>query len=121
VTAQARLFAAQLRCGTKLHYEWASLLPELGETVPCRHHGFCAVVSVFEASARAPLRPSRRRPAPPSTDDLISYLRSRRRAWFSELRRHRFTLRVICAAHAHGVVEIDWNAGCVDLRLPEPT
>jgi hypothetical protein len=40
-----RTYATRLGCGTVLTYEAPTFLPGIGETVPCRRHGFCPVVA----------------------------------------------------------------------------
>ena len=47
------MYAAQLRCGTVLEYEAPSFVPNDGELVPCRHHGYCAIEVVGRTRGRS--------------------------------------------------------------------
>ena len=110
--------AARLRCGRLSTYDEASFVPAVGEVVPCRRHGFCEVASREKRLAR--VHDCRQRPARRTTDDLVAFLSSRGHSTVSVLRRDRFTLRVVMAAHADGVVDVDLTVGRVELRKAQP-
>ena len=114
-----RTYSARLGCGTVLTYEAASFLPDVGERVPCRRHGFCTVNSRDEGDGRGtgdPHRVTRRR----SQGELVAFLRTRPVTSIHTLRQHRFTLRVVAAAQKDGLVQLDLVAGRVVLRGQGP-
>jgi hypothetical protein len=116
-----RTYSARLGCGTVLTYEAASYLPDVGERVPCRRHGFCTVNSRDEGDGRAAgtgtaHRITRRR----SQGELVAFLRTRSVTSIHTLRQHRFTLRVVAAAQKDGLVHLDLVAGRVVLRGQGP-
>jgi hypothetical protein len=110
-----RTYTARLRCDNVLTYEAASFLPDVGEVVPCRRHGFC-VVSSREGddgpgagiSARAAHRRSR--------SELMAFLGSRPDTTIRVLRRNRFTLRLVVAAQRDELVDVDIVTGRVAAR-----
>ena len=114
-TEGRRRYAATLSCGVVLAYEARTMLPDVGEAVPCHRHGYCSV------SARESLRPhpgsaagatQQRR----SQDELLAFLRYCPVTTVHVLRRNRFTLRTVAAAQREGLVEADLVAGRVALR-----
>ena len=109
-------YTATLRCGTELSYEAPSFLPESGESVPCRRHGYCVVDQTGRSgtsrSARRPLPRAR----PKAQDELLVWLRGRRVTTVHALRQHRFTLRMVAAAERDGLVAVDLEAGTVVVR-----
>jgi hypothetical protein len=109
-----RTYVAKLGCGTTLTYEAASFLPDVGEVVPCRRHGFCAVDSRDEGDGRGAgdaHRVTRRR----SQGELVAFLETRPVTSIHTLRQHRFTLRVVAAAQKEGLLHLDLIAGRVFL------
>jgi hypothetical protein len=106
-----RLHAARLGCGTVLTYEAASLVPEVGEEVPCPRHGYCAVAM----RERIDRRPSGLSPVPPrrSTRELADFLAPGSVTTLSVLRSNRFTLRIVVAAQKEGLVDVDLISGRV--------
>ena len=114
-----RTYAAKLCCGTVLTYEAASFVPDVGETVPCRRHGFCTVNSRDEVDGRGAgnVRPVTRRR---SQEELVAFLSTRSVTSVHTLRQHRFTLRVVAAAHEQGLVHLDLVAGRVVLGNGAP-
>ena len=114
-----RTYVARLYCGTVLTYEAASFLPDVGETVPCRRHGFCTVDSRDESDGRgvgSAHRAVRRR----SQHELVAFLKTRPVTSIHTLRQHRFTLRVVAAAQKEGLVHLDLVAGRVVLGGQNP-
>ena len=113
-----RTYSAKLGCGTVLTYEAASFLPGVGDSVPCRRHGFCTVHSRDAGDGRGTRthRATRRR----SQGELVAFLRTRRVASVHTLRQHRFTLRVVARAQKDGLVHLDLVAGRVVLRRHGP-
>src|SRR3954447_2026328 len=93
-------YAARLGCGTLLVYEVASWVPGVGENVPCPRHGYCRVT----ARERAGGGRSGRSGGPPrrTIDELVDFLCPRPVTTVAILRRNRFTLRVVAAAHREG-------------------
>ena len=110
-----RTYSAGLSCGTVLTYEAASFLPDVGDSVPCRRHGFCTVDSRDASDGRSTPdahRVTRRR----SQGELVAFLRTRSVTSVHTLRTHRFTLRVVARAQKDGLVHLDLVAGRVVLR-----
>ena len=110
-----RRYAATLSCGVVLAYEAHTLLPAVGEAVPCHRHGYCAV------SMRGSMRPQRSRTsraARPrrSQEELLAFLSYCPVTTVHVLRRNRFTLRTVAAAQRDGLVEADLVEGRVALR-----
>jgi hypothetical protein len=107
------MFTATLRCGTVLAYEARSFLPEVGDLVPCRHHGYCTVTETTRGTGPGDFLP---RATPRTQDELMEWLRHRPETTVHALRRQRFTLRVVAAAERDGLVDLDLRAGRVALR-----
>ena len=118
-TRTRRTYAARLCCGTVLTYEAANFVPDVGETVPCRRHGFCAVHSKDEGDGRGAGN-AHRAPGRRSQGELVAFLRTRSVTSLYTLRQHRFTLRVVAAAQKDGLVHLDLVAGKVVLRSQGP-
>jgi hypothetical protein len=112
------MHTATLRCGTVLSYEARDFRPDLGDLVPCRHHGYCAVhVTSGDGSGGAFAPKGRRR----QQSELVEWLRGRSETTVHALRRAGFTLRLVAAAERDGVVDVDLRAGRVAVRpLIEP-
>jgi len=109
-----RTYDAKLCCGTVLTYEAPTFVPEVGEVVPCRRHGWCAVESRDRGDGRAgggTRRVMHRR----SQSELITFLRGWPVTTVHALRREHFTLRVITAAQHDGLVDVDLATGRVAL------
>ena len=118
-TRTRRTYAARLCCGTVLTYEAANFVPDVGETVPCRRHGFCTVRTRDASDGRGvggAHRAAHRR----SPGELVAFLRTRPVTSIHTLRQHRFTLRVVAAAHQEGLVHLDLVAGRVVLGGQDP-
>ena len=112
------MFTATLTCGSELAYEVRSFLPAAGATVPCRHHGYCAV----EATGSGRLADSSRHPFPRaarrSQAELSKWLEGTLVTTVNSLRRQRFTLRMIAAAERDGLIDVDLASGTVVVRAP---
>jgi hypothetical protein len=108
------MYAAKLRCGTVLEYEAPSFVPNDGELVPCRHHGYCAIEVVGRTRGRS--RTGLPRARPRSQQDLVDWLCHRSETSIHALKRQRFTLRMIAAAEREGRVEVDYRTGRVVVR-----
>jgi hypothetical protein len=107
-----RMFTATLHCGTVLSYEARDFRPDLGDRVPCRRHGYCAVRLTGGSSGRA-LAPRARRRA---LSELVDWLRGRQETTVHALRREGFTLRLLAAAERDGIVDLDLQTGRVVVR-----
>jgi hypothetical protein len=108
-------YAAGLVCGTVLSYDIATFVPDIGEVVPCRRHGYCPVASRDERDGRrgrgpGPMRTHR------SQAELLEFLRRRPVASVHALRRHGFTLRLVAAAERAGLLYVDLPSGRIALR-----
>jgi len=111
-----RSYAATLGCGSVLTYEASSFLPDVGEVVPCRRHGFCEVVVRDHSDGRSRGRTGA---VPPrSQRELLAFLGGWRVTTVHVLRRRRFTLRVVLEAQRAGLVDVDLVSGRVALRDP---
>jgi hypothetical protein len=110
------VYTATLSCGTTLIYEARSLAPSGGETVPCRHHGYCDVRRSGRAADPASGRRFLARARPKEQGELTEWLRGRSVTTVHVLRRHRFTLRMIAAAERDGLVAVDLETGRVTVR-----
>lgn len=113
------MYTATLRCGTVLSYEAGSFVPEYGEEVPCRRHGYCVVDEHGRAagpSAGARGVPRASRAGPRAQEELLDWLRGRSVTTIHTLRHHRFTLRMIVAAERDGWVAVDLEDGTVAIR-----
>ena len=113
------MYRATLRCGTVLVFEDRSFLPRLGELVPCRHHGYCAV-NVGDATKAAGggghFGPRAR---PRSQTELMRWLWQHQVTTVHALRRQRFTLRMVAAAERAGLLDVDLATGRVAARSVE--
>jgi hypothetical protein len=118
-TRTRRTYVARLCCGTVLTYEAANFVPDVGETVPCRRHGFCTVHSRDESDGRG-VGGTRRAVHRRSQGELMAFFRERAITEIYTLRQHRFTLRVVAAAHEEGLVHLDLVAGRVVLGGQDP-
>jgi hypothetical protein len=107
---------AVLACGDVLHYGSRTFLPQVGDSVPCRRHGFCVVVVVPRAaSSEIELQPRRARRR--TLADLLLYLTGQPIATVAELRRHRFTLRLLADAAREGLLVTEGFAPDAVVRL----
>lgn len=97
---------AILTCGNTLYYDCAAFLPRVGERVPCVRHEFCRVettrTGAEESSAARPVRAARR-----TVTELVQFVAARPESTVAELRRHRFTLRLIAAAVEDGLLHVE--------------
>jgi len=111
------MYEATLRCGLVLSYEARSFVPDAGDLVPCRSHGYCVVA---EAGKRAPgvSRVALPRARPRQRHELLEWLQGRSVATLHSLRRQRFTLRMIAAAERDGLVAFYLKAGRVAVHAP---
>jgi hypothetical protein len=112
----ARIYTATLRCGAVLEYEAQSFLPRTDEVVPCRSHGYCAVVATGAGIGPTGLR-ALPRAAPRAQSELLEWLRDRPVTTVQALRRQRFTLRMVAVAQRAGVLDLDAAAGSVTARI----
>jgi hypothetical protein len=110
------VYTATLGCGSVLTYEARSFLPTKGESVPCRHHGYCVVVRLGRVAMPSSGRRGMPRARPRAQDELLEWLRGRPVTTVHALRQHRFTLRMIAAAEREGLVAVDLEAGTVAVR-----
>jgi hypothetical protein len=110
-----KVHTATLSCGTVLSYEARSFLPTTSEWVPCRNHGYCAVINC--SRAQAPRTRSREviRARPRTQPELVDWLERCPVTTLAALRRHRFTLRLITRAQRDGLVAVDEGTGAVAL------
>jgi hypothetical protein len=106
---------ATLRCGTRLSFESREWVPQVGDVMPCRRHGFCAVDSA-SAEGRPWLGRPGGRARPRAQRELEEWLRLRPVTTVHALRRHRFTLRMVAAAERDGLVDVDLLTGKVVAR-----
>lgn len=106
-------YTATLGCGSILVYESPSFVPSTGETVPCRSHGYCLVVrrGRDRAARSSPRHVSRARPR--QREELVNYLESCPVTSVPNLRRERFTLRLIADAERDGLLTVDETTGTV--------
>jgi hypothetical protein len=101
------VFTAVLGCGLVLTYEARSFVPTTGEWVPCRRHGYCAVIRRGRARAtRSRLRDGTRA-RPREQHELLDWLQACPVATIAAPRRQRFTLRLISEAERDGLVAVD--------------
>lgn len=96
----------ELQCGQRLTFATRSAAPRAGDAVPCSRHGWCRAVSVAERVRRADARRTRRR-RPRTEDELLKYLRVHGRVTVGELRRNRFTLRLVAALLVSGLIDVE--------------
>jgi hypothetical protein len=93
-----------LACGATVYFGQRSPAPGIGDLVPCERHTSCTVVATAAptSSSQRPARAPRRTRA-----ELVRHLESRQApATVGELRRLRFTLRLIAEAARLGEVEL---------------
>jgi hypothetical protein len=109
------MFTSALTCGAVLTFEQWSFLPDIGDRMPCRRHGYCTVASRDE-----PTPPPARRSAPRSQIDLLQWLQDRPSTTLSRLRTERFTLRLVHAAAQAGALDVDFESGQVRVRDDHP-
>jgi hypothetical protein len=110
-----RTYTATLYCDNVLTYEAPTLVPDVGEVVPCRRHGFCAVKSREMGGGHggsAAGRAARRN----SQTELVAFPREHPTTTIHELRRCRFPLRLLAAAQKEGLVDVDFVTGRVARR-----
>ena len=108
-----RRYRAELRCGRTLFYEWAHFVPAVGESVPCDAHGYCAV-ALSITSPRPAEASTRSKPRTP--DELLEYMDQHEVARLGDLRRRRFSLRLVAIAERSGALEVDWVIGVARTR-----
>jgi hypothetical protein len=111
----SRTYEARLRCGLVLTYEAATFLPDVGESVPCRRHGYCPVASRDRGDARG-CRDRGRTVQRRSRGELLDFLDRRPVTSIHALRQNRFTLRIVTAAERDGLVDVDLLTGQIVLR-----
>ena len=106
---------AMLHCGSALYFETVSLAPQPTDEVPCVRHGYCRVLSVEPLSgSRARTQPQR---APlRSHAELVAHLRTAEAFTLAELRRARFSLRMISEAARRRLLMIEEDAETVIIR-----
>jgi hypothetical protein len=113
------VFTAVLGCGSILMYEARSFVPTKGERVPCRRHGYCAVIQ----EGRMQLERSRLRDVtrarPRGQDELLTWLQSYPGSTMAALRRERFTLRLIFKAERDGLIVVDSTTETVAMAAAE--
>lgn len=110
---------ATLQCGSALYFETASLAPGPDDLVPCVRHGYCTVHVVESLAATPPPPPPQRsRPRAPrrSHAELVAHLDTADAFTLSELRRARFSLRMITEAARERLLCIDEDAETVIVR-----
>jgi hypothetical protein len=103
----ADVYTAVLGCGSILTYEARSFLPTTGERVPCRSHGYCAVIRRCQAQLKRSGLRDVTRARPREQHELADWLEGRPGTTIAALRRERFTLRLICEAERDGLVVVD--------------
>jgi len=106
---QRHRYRAVLACGNTLYYDSSSFVPSTGERVPCLRHQFCRVVTT---RVGADEQPDVRRPRAQrrTSAELLLFLQEQSDVTVAELRRHRYTLRLIATATAAGLVHVDgWD------------
>jgi hypothetical protein len=117
VIRSRRIYAAKLQCGYVLTYEASTFVPDVGEVVPCRRHGFCRVTSREGGDGRG-MGTGVRNVHPRSQSELMAFLRQRPVTTVHALRRARFSLRLVTAAQKNGLVAVDLLSGQVLLCSP---
>jgi hypothetical protein len=112
---------ATLSCGTVLTYESATFVPAVGESVPCRWHGYCEVESHGSSGGGASTRHFLARARPRERRELEHWLRSRATTTVHALRKQGFTLRMLRDMEREGFVDVDVWTGEVSVHLwPQP-
>ena len=110
------MYTATLECGTELAYEACSLMPESGESVPCRRHGYCTVQYLGNSKSAGSRRSGLPRARPRRQEELVEWLRGLSLTTIHALRRQRFTLRMVAAAERDGLVAVDLETGTVTVH-----
>lgn len=108
---------ATLSCGAVLTYESASFVPAVGESVPCRWHGYCEVESRESSGGGTSTRRFLARARPRERGELEHWLRGRARTTVHALRHQRFTLRMLRDMEREGLVDVDVWTGEVSVNL----
>ncbi|MGK5115687.1 MULTISPECIES: hypothetical protein [unclassified Geodermatophilus] len=111
-----RSYTATLWCDKVLTYEAPTFVPDVGEIVPCRRHGFCAVRSREGGDGRGEATP--RAGYRRSHGEMRAFLRGRPDTTIHALRRNGFSLRLVAAAQRDGLVDVDLVTGRVAARVP---
>jgi hypothetical protein len=111
----ADVYTAVLGCGSILTYETRSFLPTKGEWVPCRRHGYCAVIRRCRAQLKRSGLRDVTRARPREQHELLNWLKGRPGTTIAALRRERFTLRLIFEAERDGLIVVDSLAETVAL------
>src|SRR4051794_8163626 len=99
-------YAVTLSCGVILHYRSRAHVPGLGEQVPCLRHVQCSVISPGRRAALPDSKRRRQRTPRRTCTELARHLDSRQAATIAELRRLRFTMRLIVDAARDGLVSV---------------
>lgn len=108
---------ATLNCGSALYFETMSLGPDPAEVVPCVRHGYCKVRSVEPLTDSPPAARRRQRRAPRrSPAELMAHLGTAEAFTLAELRRARFSLRMITDAARDRLLRIEEDAETVIIR-----
>lgn len=116
-----RMFTATLRCGAVLSYEARSFVPDPGQRVPCRRHGYCDVKATDGGAGPCYRGHFAKRAAPRAQSELTEWLHDRPETTVHALRRKGFTLRMVAAAEKDGLVDLDLRAGRVAVRAGPST
>lgn len=95
-----------LECRATLYFEAETFVPALGEFTPCVRHGYCSVTATGPHWPDDPVG-ARSRARPRTRDQLVAYLKVNSPATLTELRRKRFTLRLVEDARLAGCVVVD--------------
>jgi len=119
---------ATLRCGVSLYFETVNLAPVVAELVPCLRHGYCEVRRVVALTDARPVgetrpgetRPGERRSPRRSSSELVAHLSLADEFTLAELRRARFSLRLITQAAREGLVHLEEHADTVIVRSLGP-
>jgi hypothetical protein len=115
------MYSATLSCGMVLAYEALSMVPDRGESVPCRRHGYCIVQYGGNVQPGQRCRRGVQRAAPRHRDELFAWLRVRSVTTIHTMRRQRFTLRMIAEAEREGLVTVDVETGMVTVHHSQAT
>ena len=115
----ADMCTATLRCGTVLAFEDPGFVPASGNSVPCRHHGYCVVDRPAPSDGYGSRRHGRRRARPRGQEELLEWLQGRPVTTLHALQKRRFTLRLVTAAEREGHVAVDLATGTVSVRTAD--
>ena len=107
-----------LACGSALYYEAATFVPEIDELVPCVRHGYCAVVAARAHRRGGATNGSRRAPRR-TQEQFLAYLQRNPAPTLSQLRRERFTLRIVQDSVRSGAVVVDDDSDGMRVRTRE--